>query len=412
MTVHKLKSPPSNRFGDELDFAVYLSDLYFKNNGTWHKVSSSVKKLKKSKKDEIGVYKNSNQIESTSNLKFNETTGLSVGKIDEATNDTDKFLVSDDGVLKYRTGAQLLSDAVGVDDSTIEISSDALRIKDGGITVDKLAGAAVQTGSESFVDNDTSIMTSAAIQDKILSYSYTTTSGTVTEVTTNTGLGVLNGTTTPSLSLRLNNLADGTAGIVGSEDEMIYLDDGTQKRKQIDEIKLSQFSNDLTAFTTAGGITAGAVIWQYFPFHILAGTNGRHYYVDNDGYTDSARKWDNYDTDPTGFNYRSVTGNFVVPEDCTLVAMHGVIANQSSTNNPTITIYHGSITEGTGDTTLASAGAVTPTTGTIRVPFKFSKTDFDTDISAGDIVVPTISHADSGGTRTFTGSLTLKFITR
>ncbi len=409
MTVHKLKSPPSNRFGDELDFAVYLSDLYFKNNGTWHKVSSSVKKLKKSKKDEIGVYKNSNQIESTSNLKFNETTGLSVGKIDEATTDTDKFLVSDDGVLKYRTGAQLLSDAVGVDDSTIEISSDALRIKDGGITVDKLAGAAIQTSPEVFGDNDTSLMTSAAILDKIQA---TAPAGTVTEVTVGTGLDVANGTTTPNVTLDLSELTDGTGQIVGSADEMIYLDSGTQKRKQIDEIKLSQFLNDLTAFTTAGGITAGAVIWQYFPFHVLSATNGRYYYVDNDGYSDSARKWDNYDTTPTGLNYRAVAGNFVVPEDCTLVAMHGVIANQSSTNNPTITIYHGSITEGTGDTTLASAGAVTPTTGTMRVPFKFSKTDFDTDISAGDIVVPTISHADAGGTRTFTGSLTLKFITR
>ena len=159
-------------------------------------------------------------------------------------------------------------------------------------------------------------------------------------------------------------------------------------------------------------ITSGAVIWQYFPFHILSGTNGRYYYVDNDGYSDSARKWDSYDTAPTGFNYRSVTGNFVVPEDCKLVAMHGVIANQGSTNNPTVTIYHGSITEGTGDTTLASAGAVTVSVSTMRVPYKFSKEDFSVDLAAGDIVVPTIFHNDTGGTRTFTGSLTLKFITR
>ena len=46
------------------------------------------------------------------------------------------------------------------------------------------------------------------------------------------------------------------------------------------------------------------------------------------------------------------------------------------------------------------------------MPYKFNKTDFDVDLDAGDIIVPTISHDDSGGTRTFTGALTLKFITR
>ena len=42
------------------------------------------------------------------------------------------------------------------------------------VAVAQLADAAVQTSSESFADNDTSLMTSAAIQDKILSYGYIT----------------------------------------------------------------------------------------------------------------------------------------------------------------------------------------------------------------------------------------------
>jgi hypothetical protein len=40
--------------------------------------------------------------------------------------------------------------------------------------VSEFAGASIQTGSESFADNDTTLMTSAAVQDKILSYSYIT----------------------------------------------------------------------------------------------------------------------------------------------------------------------------------------------------------------------------------------------
>ena len=46
----------------------------------------------------------------------------------------------------------------------------------------------------------------------------------------------LSGTT---FNVDLTELTDGTADVVGSADELVYLDDGTQKRKQIDEIKLS-----------------------------------------------------------------------------------------------------------------------------------------------------------------------------
>jgi len=45
----------------------------------------------------------------------------------------------------------------------------------GTLTLNSVGIAAVQTGSGSFSDNDTSIMTSAAVQDKILAYSYATT---------------------------------------------------------------------------------------------------------------------------------------------------------------------------------------------------------------------------------------------
>jgi len=56
------------------------------------------------------------------------------------------------------------------------------------LAVSDFADAAVQTSGESFGNNDTSFMTSAAIEDKILSYGYTTTTGDVTGVTAGTGL--------------------------------------------------------------------------------------------------------------------------------------------------------------------------------------------------------------------------------
>ena len=43
-----------------------------------------------------------------------------------------------------------------------------------GLTVSQLAASSIQVSSESFADNDTTVMTSAAIQDKILAYGYST----------------------------------------------------------------------------------------------------------------------------------------------------------------------------------------------------------------------------------------------
>jgi hypothetical protein len=69
------------------------------------------------------------------------------------------------------------------------------------LVISDFAGAAVQTSSESFVDNDTSFMTSAAVQDKIQAFGYSTTTGTVTSVTGGAGLS---GTVTASGSLAVD----------------------------------------------------------------------------------------------------------------------------------------------------------------------------------------------------------------
>jgi hypothetical protein len=58
----------------------------------------------------------------------------------------------------------------------------------GTLTLDSVGLAAVQSSGEAFANNDTSVMTSAAVEDKILSYGYatdtnlTTTSGTLSDL--------------------------------------------------------------------------------------------------------------------------------------------------------------------------------------------------------------------------------------
>ena len=80
----------------------------------------------------------------------------------------------------------------------------------GSITVSQLAASAVTTSAESFADNDTTLMTSAAIDDRILSYGYTTNTGTVTSVamTVPTGLSV-SGTPITSSGTLAVSLASG-----------------------------------------------------------------------------------------------------------------------------------------------------------------------------------------------------------
>ena len=98
--------------------------------------------------------------------------------------------------------------------------------------------------------------------------------GSVTNVTVGTGLDISTGTTTPAisldlteitlgagldstttgLSLDLSELTDMSADVAGSVDELIILDNGAERRKVIEDIKLSQFNND-SGFISSFDIT-------------------------------------------------------------------------------------------------------------------------------------------------------------
>ena len=86
-----------------------------------------------------------------------------------------------------------------------------------GLTVSELAAGSLQLGSESFADNDTSLMTSAAIQDKITSYGYTTAVGDITNVAVS-GTGLSGGGASGAVTITSNATSANTASTIVARD--------------------------------------------------------------------------------------------------------------------------------------------------------------------------------------------------
>jgi len=86
---------------------------------------------------------------------------------------------------------------------------------EGNLTMDSVALTTVQTSGESFADNNTSVMTSAAIDDRILSYGYSTTTGDITSVQISSSDSSISGTGT------------GSSGAISFDLEVATIDGGT-----------------------------------------------------------------------------------------------------------------------------------------------------------------------------------------
>ena len=76
--IHRLNNEPSKGLGNDGDLAIYASFFYFKNNGQWTKVSSSLDNFGRAYENEIAIWKSASRIKGDKKLTFDESNGLNV----------------------------------------------------------------------------------------------------------------------------------------------------------------------------------------------------------------------------------------------------------------------------------------------------------------------------------------------
>eukprot|EP00918_Siedleckia_nematoides_P052604 GHVU01114933.1.p1 GENE.GHVU01114933.1~~GHVU01114933.1.p1 ORF type:complete len:723 (+),score=41.57 GHVU01114933.1:161-2170(+) len=180
-------------------------------------------------------YTDSDRSDATIRGLFSGGTGITYNS------STGAISLTDTGLITGVTAGTGLSGGATSGTATLNVS---------GLTVAEFAGSAIQISSESYVDNNTSLMTSAAISDKIESYGYSTTIGDITAVTA--GSGLTGGATSGGATL---NVGAGSYIVVAADTVSVDATSANTASKVVARDGSGNFS--------AGVITATATAARY-----------------------------------------------------------------------------------------------------------------------------------------------------
>ena len=197
-------------------------------------------------------------ISASGDISYNSTTGVISFTDSDRSDATIRGLFSGGTGITYddSTGAISLTDTGYITGVTAGTglsggaTSGTATLSVSGLTTSHFAGSTLQLSTESFANNDTSLMTSAAIEDKILSYGYSTTVGDITAVTA--GSGLTGGATSGGATL---NVGAGSYIVVAADTVSVDATSANTASKVVARDSSGNFS--------AGTITATATSARY-----------------------------------------------------------------------------------------------------------------------------------------------------
>ena len=294
-----------------------------------------------------------------------------------------------------------------------------------GLTISELAGASLTTSSESFADNDTTLMTSAAINDRIESFGYTTNTGDITAVTITTDTGGGSAASDTSGSADFSILGAGGVDVTNSGTTIT----ARAVPAEIDHDSLQNFDAN-EHFTQANITTVGTIstgVWQgtaiatdqqkHLTWFEIAGTatgDGTNYEISVNLDNDDAPWLHNVSTGSAGTTAITVqnimrSGGTVMPRAATVKRWTGW-ATTSGSSTANIALFK--ITPTRNNNSNVAPVLIQNTSYTALGNAKaedWDETSFtDADLAAGDIIVSGIK-CENNKTTYFTSTVEIEW---
>ena len=287
----------------------------------------------------------------------------------------------------------------GLTNASGNSTSGAITLNVADLTVAEIAADSILIAGETFADNDTSLMTAAAINDRIESFGYTTNAGDITEVVAGTGLadGGTNGSVTLNVSgVTVSELAANSLTTSGESfaDNDTTLMTSAAINDRIESFGYTTNTGDITAVVAgtglSGGDTSGSATQNLADTAVSAGSYG------------SATQVRNYTVDAQGRLTAAANTSIAIASsavtDFTEATQDVVGAFVSGTSNEVNVAYDdgaGTLTIGLpDDVTITGNLTVNGTTTTVN---STTVTVDDKNLELGSVASPSDSTADGGG---------------